>query len=107
MKTTVTSLARAIHANITPDLAKQVLETATTADRTPEQIADAIVDAIDAFIPWAMIVPGWGALIEAGDGPAIKLIVHGILRLHINAKAKKKGKTKKAKKVEGAEVAPG
>ena len=56
------------------------------ADKSPEEIADAIVDAIAAATPWAIIIPGIGALIDAVEAQVIKAIVHRI----IVATAKKK-----------------
>lgn len=56
------------------------------ADKTPEEIADAIIDTIAAATPWSVIIPGIGVLIDAVEAAVIKAIVHGI----IFATAKKK-----------------
>jgi hypothetical protein len=69
----------ALRQHITPTMAHALLE--THKHRSPEEAADKIVDAVDALIPWAAIIPGWGVLLDAADGPIIKAIIHAILKL--------------------------
>ena len=73
------TLAHAIETHVKPHDAAQIIAAATAPHKTPEQIADDVIDALDALIPWAAIVPGWGVLIDEADGPALKAVVHALL----------------------------
>ena len=59
-------------------LAKSV-EAADTTGKTPEQVADGIIDTIAAATPWTVLIPGIGAEIDAMEAALVKTIVHGIL----------------------------
>ena len=59
-------------------LAKSV-EAADTTGKTPEQVADGIIDTIAAATPWTVLIPGIGAEIDAMEAAVVKTIVHGIL----------------------------
>jgi hypothetical protein len=63
---------------LTAHLAKAV-EVADTTGKTPEQIADGIIDTIAAATPWTVLIPGVGATIDAMEAAVVKTIVHGIL----------------------------
>lgn len=63
---------------LTKHLAKSV-EAAETMGKTPEQIADEIIDTIAAATPWTVLIPGIGATIDAMEAEVVKTIVHGIL----------------------------
>jgi len=56
------------------------------ANKTPEEIADAIIDAIAAATPWSVILPGIGLLIDAVEAPIIKAIAHGIILATVKKK---------------------
>lgn len=75
-------LAAAIREHLHPNQALAILAEHRRDGRTPEQIADDVVDAIDALIPWAELIPGWGVLIESADGPVIKALVHLLMGHH-------------------------
>lgn len=79
MKPHASELAHAIEAHLTPKQAAEVLATATAPHKSPEQIADDVIDALDALIPWPAIIPGWGVLLDSVDGPALKALVHLLL----------------------------
>lgn len=81
MKPSISKLAHAIE-HITPAQAAEVLAAAHAPHKTPEQIADDVIDAIDALIPWPALIPGWGLLLESADGPAVKALVHALLGHH-------------------------
>jgi hypothetical protein len=57
----------------------RAVEAADTTGKTPEQIADGIIDTIAAATPWAILIPGIGATIDAMEAAVVKTIVHGIL----------------------------
>ena len=67
-----------VRKELTKHLAKSV-EAADTTGKTPEQIADGIIDTIAAATPWAVLIPGIGATIDAMVAAVVKTIVHGIL----------------------------
>ena len=75
-------IGAAIREHLHPNQALAILAEHRRDGRTPEQIADDVVDAIDALIPWAELIPGWGVLIESADGPAIKALIHLLLGHH-------------------------
>ena len=67
-----------VRKELTKHLAKSV-EAADTTGKTPEQVADGIIDTIAAATPWAILIPGIGATIDAMEATVVKGIVHGIL----------------------------
>ena len=46
--------------------------------KSAEQIADDVIDAIDAALDWNAVLPVVGGLIDAVDGPALKALVHAL-----------------------------
>ena len=66
-----------------------VLAAPENADKTPEQIADEIIDAIAAATPWSVILPGVGLLIDAVEAPVVKAIAHGIIHATVKKKREK------------------
>ena len=63
---------------LTAHLTKAV-KAADTTGKTPEQVADGIIDTIAAATPWTVLIPGIGAQIDAMEAAVVKTIVHGIL----------------------------
>lgn len=56
-----------------------ILAAPENAGRSPEEIADKVIDAIAAATPWSAIFPGVGALIDAAEAAVVKGIAHGII----------------------------
>jgi hypothetical protein len=63
-----------------------ILAAPENANKTPEEIADEIIDAIAAATPWSVILPGIGLLIDAVEAPVIKAIAHGIILATVKKK---------------------
>lgn len=57
----------------------KAIDAPENADKTPEEIADAIIDTIAAATPWSVLIPGVGLLIDAIEAKVLKAIVHGII----------------------------
>jgi len=74
-----------LQAHLTPETLLQhvdldaALAAPESANKTPEDIADAIIDAIAAATPWSVILPGIGILIDAVEAKVVKGIAHAIL----------------------------
>lgn len=70
------------------ELAEHLLESGHSKE---EAVAD-IVAAIDALVPWAILIPGpVGAVVEALDGPIANAIARLIVSAAASTKRKKKG----------------
>ena len=70
------------------DLAAEV--SAHPGAKSPEQIADEVIDLIDAAIDWNAILPVVGGLIDAVDGPALKALVHAFAVMLAKSHPKRK-----------------
>ena len=71
-------------AHVTPEKLLQhvdlvaVLAAPENQDKSPEAIADAIIDTIAAATPWSVILPGIGIVIDAVEAKVVKGIAHAI-----------------------------
>jgi hypothetical protein len=57
----------------------KILQAPENQKKTPEEIADEVIDIIAAATPWSVIFPGIGLLIDAVEASLIKAIVHKII----------------------------
>lgn len=46
-----------------------------------EDAADLIAASLDSVLTWGAAPPGWGAALEALDGPVLRLLVLGLVRV--------------------------
>jgi len=79
-------------AHVTPEKLLQhvdldaVLAAPENQDKSPEAIADAIIDTIAAATPWSVIIPGFGQILDAVEAKAVKALVHAILLASVKKK---------------------
>lgn len=73
---------------------EKVLAAPENQKKSPEEIADEVIDIIAAATPWSVIFPGIGLLIDAVEGSVIKAIVHKIIVDAAKKKQKKEGAQK-------------
>ena len=62
-----------------------LIEKADSAGKTPEQVADEVVDAIASVTPWSALGPV-GAIIDMAEAGIVKLIVRGIILATVKKK---------------------
>ncbi len=62
-----------------PDIEEAVSQ-ALKGGVTKEEVVNMFVDILDSAIVWSVVLPApWGLIVDAGDGPLLKLIVRGIV----------------------------
>jgi hypothetical protein len=83
------------------------LEAPENEGKTPEEIADAIIDTIAAATPWSVILPGIGLLIDAVEAPIIKAIAHGIILATVKKKRAKATSRPEATRTSAATTSDG
>lgn len=45
-----------------------------------DDIVDMVVGLVDDSISWSAVPAPWGAIIEAGDGPLLKLVIKALVK---------------------------
>jgi len=73
---------------------EEILQKPANGKKSPEEIADEIIDVITAATPWSVLIPGVGLLIDALEGPILKALAHKIILEAVKKKQKKLAKKK-------------